>query len=113
MLGGRAGEDIAVQDLLNNMVGSFDLAIHLRMVGTAVQQASTKVTKQVLPKIAHKPGITVRNNALRYAKDVDNMVQEQINHLRGCDTIMNRGENLAFGGTVNNSHDTSDPCSGW
>ena len=45
MPGGRAGEDIAAQDLLNDMVGSFGLAIHLRMVGRAVQQASTKATK--------------------------------------------------------------------
>ena len=74
MPGGRAGEDIAAQDLLNNMVGSFGLAIHLRMVGRAVQQASTKVTKQVLPKIAHKLGITVRNNAFGHAKDTENIV---------------------------------------
>ena len=46
-------------------------------------------------------------------KTPDNMVQEQISRLRGCDTIMDRGENHAFGGTVNNSHDTSEPCSRW
>ena len=62
MPGGRAGEEKATQDLLNDMMGLFGLAIHLRMVGRAVQQASTKVTKQVLPKMAHKPGIAVRNN---------------------------------------------------
>ena len=95
------------------MVGSFGLAIRLRMVGRAVQQASTKATKQVLPKMAHKPGITVRNNAFGHAKDTDNMVQEQISCLRGCDTIMDRGENHMFGGMVNNSHDTSEPCSRW
>ena len=111
--GGRAGEDIAVQDLLNAMVGSFGLAIHLKMVGRAVQQASTKAMKQVLPKIAHKLGITVRNNAFGHAKDTDNMVQEQISCLRGCYTFMDRGENHTFGGTVNNSHDTSEPCSRW
>ena len=93
MPGGRAGEDIAAQDLLNDTVGSFfGLAIHLRMVGRAVQQASTKATKQVLPKMAHKPGIMVRNNAFGHAKDADNMVQEQISRLRGCDTIMDRGD---------------------
>ena len=96
MPSGRAGEDIAAQDLLNDMVASFSLAIHLKMVGRAVQQASTKVTKQVLTKMAHIPGITVRNNAFRHAKDRDNMVQKQISHLRGCDTIMDRGENHAF-----------------
>ena len=53
---GRSGEDIAARNLLNNIVSSLGLAIHLRMVGRAVQQASTKATKQVLPKIAHKPG---------------------------------------------------------
>ena len=37
MPGGRAGEDIAAQDLLNDTVGSFGLAIHFRMVGRAVQ----------------------------------------------------------------------------
>ena len=113
MQGGRAGEDIAAQDLLNNMVGSFGLAIHLSMVGRAVQQANTKAIKQVLPKIAHKLGITVRNNVFGHAKDTDNMVQEQINCLRGCDTIMDRDENYTFGGTVNNSHNTSEPCSRW
>ena len=76
MPGGRAGEDIAAQDLLNDMVGLFGLAIRLRMVGIAVQQAKTKVMKQVLQKVAHKPGITVRNNAFGHAKDTDNMVQE-------------------------------------
>ena len=80
------------------------------MVGRAVQQASTKVVKQVLPKIAHKPGIMVRNNALGYAKITDNMLQERICHLRGCDTAMDRGENHTFGGMINNSHDTSEPC---
>ena len=45
MPGGRAGEDIAAQDLLNDIVGSFSLAIRLRMVGRALQQASTKATK--------------------------------------------------------------------
>ena len=113
MPGGRAEEDIAAQDLLNDMVGSFGLDIHLRMVGSAVQQANTKAIKQVLPKIAHKLGITVKNNAFGHAKDTDNMVQEQISCLRGCDTIMDRGENHTFGGTVNNSHDTSEPCSRW
>ena len=111
MPGGRAGEDIAAQDLLNDTMGSFGLAIHLRMVGRAVQQANTRATKQVLPKMAHKPGITVRNNTFGHAKDTDNMVQEQISCLRVCNTIMNRGENYAFGGTVNNSHNTSEPCS--
>ena len=109
MPGGRAGEDIAVQDLLNDMVGLFSLAIHLRMVGRTVQQASTKVTKQVLPKITHKSGITVRNNAFGCAKDMDNMVQKQISCLRGCDTIMDRGENHTFGGMVSNSNDTCQP----
>ena len=113
MPSGRAGEDIAAQDLLNDMVGSFGLAIRLRMVGRAVQQASTKVTKQVLPKIAHKPGSTVRNNAFGHAKDTDNMVQKQIRCLRGCDTIMCRGENQTFGGTIINSHDTSESSSRW
>ena len=113
MPGGRAGEDIALQDLLNNMVGSFCLAISLRMVGKAVQQASTKVTKKVLPIMAYKLGITVRNNAFEHAKDMDKMVQKQINRLRGCNTIIDRGENHAFSGMVNNSHDTSEPCSGW
>ena len=78
MPGGRAGEDIAAQDLLNDTVSSFGLAIHLRMVGRTMQQASTKAIKQVLPKIAHKPGITVRNNAFGHAKDMEYMVQEQI-----------------------------------
>ena len=81
MPGGRAGEDIAAQDLLNDMVGLFGLAINLRMVGTAVQQATTKAMKQVLPKIAHKPAITIRHNAFGHAKDTNNMVQEQICHL--------------------------------
>ena len=111
MLGGRARENINAQDLLSYMVGSFGLANHLRMVGKAVQQASTKVTKQVLPKIAHKPGITVRNNMFGHAKDTENTVQKQISCLRGCNTIMDRGENHTFGGTVNNSHNTSEPCS--
>ena len=78
MPGGRAGEEKATQDLLNDMMGLFGLAIRLRMVGRAVQQASTKVTKQVLPKMAHKPGIAVRNNKFGHAKDMENMVQEQI-----------------------------------
>ena len=113
MPGGRAGEDIAAQDLLNDMVGSFGLAIHLRMVGRAVQQATTKATKQVLPKIAPKPGIMVRNNTFGHAKDMENMVKEQVSCLRGCNTIMDRGENHVFGGgTVNNSHNTSEPSSG-
>ena len=34
---GRAGEDIAAQDLLNDMVGSFGLAIRLKMAGRAVK----------------------------------------------------------------------------
>ena len=68
MPGGRVGDDIAAQDLLNDMVGSFGLAIHLRIVGRAVQQASTKATKQVLPKMAHKPGIMVKNNVFGHAK---------------------------------------------
>ena len=76
MPGGKVGEDIAAQDLLNDMVGSFGLAIHLRIVGRAVQQASAKVKKQVLPKVAHKPRITVRNNAFGHAKDMENMVKE-------------------------------------
>ena len=113
MLNGREGEDIPVQDLLNDMVGLFGLAIHLRMVGRAVQHASTKAMKQVLIKIAHKLGIAVRNNAFGHAKDTDNMVQEQISSLRRCDTIMDRGEKHVFGGTVNNSHDTREPCSRW
>ena len=45
MPGGKAGEDIAAHDLLNDMVGSFGLAICLRIVGRAMQQASTKVDK--------------------------------------------------------------------
>ena len=69
MPGGRAGEDIVAQDLLNDTVGSFGLVICLRMVGRAVQQASTKAMKQVLLKMAHKLGITVRNNAFGHAKD--------------------------------------------
>ena len=48
MPGGSLGEDIATQDLLNDMVGSVSLAIHLRMVGRAVQQVSTKAMKQVM-----------------------------------------------------------------
>ena len=36
MPGGRAGEDIAAQDLINDVVGAFGLAIRLRMVGRAV-----------------------------------------------------------------------------
>ena len=112
MPGGRAGEDMAAWDLLYDMVGSFGLAICLRMVGRAVQQVSTKATKQVLLKMAHKLGITVRNNKFGHAKDMDNMVQEQICYLRGCNTIMDRGENHAFGGMVNNSHNTSEPCNG-
>ena len=76
MLGGKAGENIAVQDLFNNMVGSFGLAIHLRMVGRAVQQTNTNVMKQVLPKIAHKLGSMVRNNVFGHAKDTDNISQE-------------------------------------
>ena len=50
MPGGRSGGDIAAQVLLNDMVGLFCLAIRLRMVSRAVQQVSTKVRKQVLPK---------------------------------------------------------------
>ena len=113
MPSGRAGEGIAVQDLLNDTVGSFGLAIRLRIVGRAVQQANTKATKQVLLEMAHKPGIMVRNNAFGHAKDMDNMVQEQISRLRGCDTIMDKNENHTFGGTVNNSHYTSEPCGRW
>ena len=37
MPGGRAVEDIAAQDLLNDIVGSFGLAIRLRIVGRAMQ----------------------------------------------------------------------------
>ena len=109
MPGGRAEEDIAVWDLLNDMVGLFGLVIRLRMVGRAVQQASTKATKQVLLKLAHELGITVRNIAFGHAKDMEKMVQEQISCLKGCDTIMYRGENHVFGGMVNDSHDTSEP----
>ena len=76
MPGGRSKEDTTAQDLLNDMVGSFGLAICLRMVGRAVQQASTKVIKQVLPKMAHKPGIAVRKNAFGHVKNTDNMVQK-------------------------------------
>ena len=68
MPGVRAGKDITAKDLLNDMVGLFGLAIHLRMVGRAVNQASTKATKQVLPKMANKPGITLRNNSLAMPK---------------------------------------------
>ena len=45
ILGGRAREDIAAQDWLNDTVGLFILAICLRMVGRTMEQASTKVTK--------------------------------------------------------------------
>ena len=58
--------------------GSFSLAVPLRMVGRAVQKASTKATKQVLPKMAFKPRIAVRNNAFRLAKNTENMLQEYI-----------------------------------
>ena len=50
MPGGRVGEDIAAQDLLNGMVGSFGLAIRLRMVGRAVQQVSTNDETSVAKK---------------------------------------------------------------
>ena len=63
--------------------------------------------------MAYKLGIMVRNHAFGHAKDMDNIVQEQISHLKGCDTIMDRGEYHTFGGTINNSHDTSEHCSGW
>jgi len=55
----------ATEDVLQNAVDAFSLAICLRMVGRRHGQSRAETSEQLAPEASHEPRIAVRDNRLR------------------------------------------------
>jgi hypothetical protein len=62
-------------------------------------------TEQFLPKIVGKSGISVRDNRMRHAMNLEDIIHENLIHSRCFEWVLERIEMSIFGKIINYHHD--------
>jgi hypothetical protein len=62
------------------LVENFSLDISLGLIGGVEMQLGALEMKQFLPKIAGKSGISVRDNRMRHAMKLEDIIHEKLSH---------------------------------
>jgi hypothetical protein len=87
------------------LVDNFSLAINMGMIDNAEMQLSALETKQLLPKISSKSGVSVRDNRMRHAMKLEDIIHEILSHCGFCEWVLENTEMSIFGKMINYHHD--------
>ena len=79
--------------------------ISLGMIGSVEMQLGALETKQFLPKIAGKSGISVRDNRMRHVMKLEDIIHENLSHCGCCERVLESIEMGIFEKKINYHHD--------
>jgi hypothetical protein len=92
------------QICFQTLVDNFHLTISLGMISCAEMQLGALELKQFLPKIACEIWVTIRNNRVRHAMKLEDLVHENLSH-RGCSKwVLKSAEMRILGKAIHNHH---------
>jgi hypothetical protein len=60
------------------------------MIGSVEMQLGALETEQFFPKIASKSGITIKDNRMRHALKLEDIIHENLSHYGGCEWVLER-----------------------
>jgi hypothetical protein len=92
---------ICFQELVEN----FRLAISLGMISYAEMKFSAFYLEQFLPKIACESWVTIKNNRVRHAMNLEYLIHENLSHYGCCKQVLKGVEMRILGKAINNHHD--------
>jgi hypothetical protein len=75
------------------------------MIGGVDMQLGALEKEQFLPKIACKSGISVRNNRMRHAMKLEDIIHENLSHHGCCERVLESKKMSIFGKTINYNRD--------
>jgi hypothetical protein len=58
-----------------------------------------------LPKISSESGVYVRDNRIRHAMKLEDIIHEYLSHYGGCEWVFKRTKMRIFGETIYDHHD--------
>jgi hypothetical protein len=58
-----------------------------------------------LPKIASESGVSFKDNRIRHAMNLEDIIHEELSHCDGCEWVLKRKEKSIFGNMIDNHHD--------
>jgi hypothetical protein len=71
------------QIYFQTLVDNFSLTISLGMIDSVEMQLGALWPEHLLPNIAGESGISIRNNRMRHAMKLEDMIHEYLSH-SGC-----------------------------
>jgi hypothetical protein len=58
-----------------------------------------------LPKIVGESGVSVRDNRIRHAMKLEDIIHEDLSHCGGCEWVLKSTKMSIFGETIYDHHD--------
>jgi hypothetical protein len=92
------------QICFQTLVDNFHMTISLGMIRCAEMQLGALEIKQFLPKIACESWVTIRNNRVWHAMNLEDLVHETLSH-HGCNKwVLKSIEMRILGKAIHNHH---------
>jgi len=75
------------------------------MIGNAEMQLGSLEMKRLFPKIDGKSGISVRDNIMRHAMNLEDIINKTLSHYGCCEWVLESTKMSIFVNTINYHHD--------
>ena len=75
------------------------------MIGSAKMKLGAPETEQFLLKIVGKSGISIRDNIMRHALKLEDIIHENLSHCGCCESVLESTEMSIFGKMIHDHHD--------
>jgi hypothetical protein len=93
------------QICFQTLVDNFSLAIYLGVLGGVEMQLGSLYPEQFLPKIVGESGISIRDNRIRNAMKLEDIIHEYLSHCGCGEWVLKRKKMSIFGNMINDHHD--------
>jgi hypothetical protein len=75
------------------------------MISFVEMQLGALKLEQLLPKIAGESWVAIKNNRMRQAMKLEDLIHEELSHNGGCKWVLKSTEMRILGKTINYHHD--------
>jgi hypothetical protein len=93
------------QIFFQTIVDNFSLAIFLGVIGNAEMQLGSLYVEKFLPKIEGGSGVSVRDNRIRHAMKLEDIIHEDLSHYSSYEWVSKRKKMRIFGEMIYDHHD--------
>jgi hypothetical protein len=89
----------------HTLVDNFSLTISTEMIGGSEMKLGALEMEEFFPKIVGISGISIRDNIMRHAMKLENIIHENLSHRGCCERVLESTKMSIFGKMINYQHD--------